>query len=67
MITFKFSVLVKDMQIVSNILAIKNSQENIEHEKRWKGETYRHLMLRLQKFVQDIKFFEKRLTAVEWK
>ena len=36
------------MQVVSNILAIKNSQENIEHEKRWKGETYRHLMLRLQ-------------------
>ena len=39
MITLKFSVLVKDMRVVSKIFAVKNAQENIEHEKCWKGET----------------------------
>ena len=49
------------MRVVSNILAVKDSQENIEHEKRRKGETYRHLTWRLQIFagLQDILCFKK--------
>ena len=33
------------MRVVSNILAVKDSQENIEHEKRRKGERDKHAVI----------------------